>query len=125
MLTAFALAGVGIGFGVAGHRKVRSHGKLLCESLETEDGQIVPLVGVRTDYDGDWWEQRGRRLYWKARRQGAQTAAQIAQGIVAADVGSDSICMAQFPPHAGTHERNQGFWNSLVEHVQREMGTES
>lgn len=123
-LSAVALASLGIGLGVSGYRKMRNHGRLICSTEEVEDGHMVPLVGVLSDYEGDWWEQRGRRLYWKARRSGAQAATQIATGIIAADIGADAQCMTQFPTHAGTYERNAGFWHSLIEHVQREMSAE-
>lgn len=117
LLASAALAAVGVGFGVAGFRARRSYGKLEC-------AQDKPVVGVPLAYQGDWWADRGRRLYWKVRRAGATTAPEIARAIIAADIGNDSPCLAQFPPHSQTHERNITLWNGMLEHVQQEMASE-
>jgi len=114
------LAAVGVGFGAAAIFTRRHHGRLIC-------AHDLPIVGVRMDYpdsEGQWWKERGTRLYWKARRAGATTSDDIARRIIAAELGDDSHCLAQFPPHEGTHEQNVNVWNGLVGHVQDEMAAE-
>lgn len=120
ILGSLALAAVGIGFGAAGLFTRRHHGRLICAGDE-------PIVGVRLDYpdsEGQWWRERGRRLYWKARRAGANTADDIARRIIAAELGEDSHCLAQFPPHDGTYQQNVNVWNGMRGHVVEEMAAE-
>ena len=133
ILGTLTLAAVGIGFGAAAVATRRGHGRLVCVCTEPGDKGVcadpahIPVLGVPSSYHGDadhWWDERGRRLYWKARRTGASTATGITGEIIAAEIGRDSPCMAQFPPHEGTREENSGLWDNLVRHVQGEMAAE-
>lgn len=117
VLATTAMAALGVGFGIAGFRSRRNYGRLRC----AED---QPVVGVPLDYEGDWWADRGRRLYWKARRGGLTTAPEIARRIIASDIGDGSPCLRQFPPHSQTLERNLALWQHLIERVQTEMAAE-
>lgn len=117
ILGAIVLTGLGVGAATAAVVKRRSYGRLRC----AED---APIVGVPLDYHGDWWADRGRRLYWRVRRSGGTTGPGIARGIIGADIGDDPRCMAQFPPHADTHPRNVEFWRHLLDAVYHEMNTE-
>jgi hypothetical protein len=124
-ITSFALAGLGIGFGIAAFRRMRKIGKIQCAPEMLEDaGYGMPIVGVDVNYEGDWWKDRGERLYWQARRQGATTAEQIGLAIIAADIGSYSECMGQFPPHSNTHPQNVELWQNLMSYVQQQMAEE-
>jgi hypothetical protein len=116
VLGALGLAAVGITLGAVAVRS-RTHGRLRCASN-------LPIVGVPLDYERHWWTDRGQGLYWKARRSGAATADDIALGILARELGEESSCLEQFPPHAGTHQQNVGLWEGLVAHVREEMDAE-
>ncbi len=109
-------------FGVSALRHRRGHGRLRCADDYGTPGSVH--VGVALDYDGDWWDERGQRLYWGARRSGETTAPGITRKIIAEEVGADSTCMSQFPPHSNTIEANSGLWNHLISRVQQEMANE-
>jgi hypothetical protein len=89
-----------------------------------EGGWDEPLVGVGLSYEGDWWADRGEHLYWAARRQGATTAQTIGEAIIAADLGKESSCLTQFPPHIGTLPQNLELWRNLLQLVQLQMDKE-
>lgn len=124
-VTTLVLAGLGMGFGLAGLRRLRGLGKIQCAPEMVSDGEYgLPIVGVDIGYEGDWWQDRGERLYWRARHRGATTAEQIARTMLAEDIGEYSECMDQFPPHSNTHPQNVELWQNLLAHVQRRMSEE-
>lgn len=123
-LGTLALAGIGIGAAVYGYR-LKHRGRLICRTDNY-------TIGVPVDYYGDWWEDRGRKLYFQARRDGYTTGENIALAILRSELskgphaaGSElEVCMSQFPPHGESHPGNVAFWQGLMEHVLEEMGEE-
>lgn len=116
LIGALGLAAVGVTLGAAAVYS-RTLGRLSCAGN-------LPIVGVPLNYERDWWSDRGQRIYWKARRGGATTEDAIALGILRVELGEDSWCMEQFPPHAETYDQNSRLWSGLIEHVREEMAAE-
>lgn len=121
---ALALAGVGIAASVYGYR-LKHRGRLICRTDNF-------TIGVPTDYHGDWWTDRGQKLYFQARRDGYSTGENIALAIIRSEItkgphsagGDAELCLSQFPPHGETHPGNVQFWQGLMQHVLEEMGVE-
>lgn len=119
---AAALAALGIGAVYMGYR-AKHHGRLICRVDNF-------TVGVPLDYNGDWWKDRGQRLYFQARRDGYTVGEQIALAIIRDEVKGGpyaagdqlEVCLSQFPPHGETHPGNVAFWQGLMGHVLGEMG---
>jgi hypothetical protein len=122
MLGAVALSLVGIGGVYMGYR-AKHRGRLICRTDNF-------TIGVPTSYNGDWWADRGERLYFQARRDGHTSGEQIALAIIRDEISGgpygagESVerCMSQFPPHSETHPGNVTFWQNLMERVLTEMG---
>jgi hypothetical protein len=121
---AAALTAVGVGAAWVARRRLLDLGRLTC----AEDNGVV---GVDVNYYGEYWAQRGRKSYWRARRAGATDAESIALYILRDEVTAGSgreanveACLAQFPPHGETHPRNILFWQNLMDAVRREMAAE-
>lgn len=122
-LAALALSGLGIAGAVAGRRLRRDYGRLRC-------ADDIPVIGVPNEYNGDYWEERGRRRYYEARAAGAVTEEGIAAAIIGLelrdgpDTGLLAQCLAEFPPSFATHPRNAQLWDGLLAAVRREMDRE-
>lgn len=117
------LVAVGAGAALLGYR-LREHGRLICSA----DNHVI---GVPADYDGDWWDDRGRKLYLKA-RQGMTSNEEIALSIIRQEIsgGRWSVkenlagCLSQFPPHGETHPHNVIFWQDLMEIMAEETAAD-